>query len=591
MQHLKYLYKFLFKHKQKLLVGVFFVLVSNIFALYPAEFVRKAFDTILESTKNINHSNLDTNFNSSTNKIILKFTSLILLFSVLKGIFMYFMRQTIIVVSRNIEFDLKNEIYQKYQQLNLEFYKKNKTGDLMNRISEDVSKVRMAVGPGLMYTINITTLFFLVINRMLDINTKLTLFTLIPFPLLAISIYYVSNKINTKSEKAQKQLSKITATTQESYSGIEIIKSFNQQKNILKNFVNQCQNYTRKQIDLIKIEAFFFPLIIVLIGSSTLITIYVGGLESFKNNISTGNIAEFIIYINMLAWPIASIGWITSLIQRASASQERINKFLKIKPKIYQNNNKNTFINGSIKFEDVSLIYNETNIKALKNIDLEVYEGKTLGIFGKTGSGKTTLLDLITRLYDTTSGKIYINNKNIKEINLSALRSHIGYVPQDGYLFSGTIKDNIIFSNDNYNYDKMVAAAKYAEILDEIYSFKDGFNTIVGERGVQLSGGQKQRLSIARVFYKDPSMYIFDDCLSAIDKQKSKNILINLNKKMKSKTSIIVSHKISSLEKLDNIIVLKEGEIIQRGSHKTLIGKSGYYKEVFNKQSSNLENI
>ena len=591
MQHLKYLYKFLWKHKLKLLLGTFFVLISNIFALYPAEFVRKAFDTILENTQNINNSSLDTNPVNSSNKIILKYTSLILLFSVLKGIFMFFMRQTIIVVSRYIEFDLKNEIYKKYQQLNLEFYKKNKTGDLMNRISEDVSKVRMAVGPGLMYTINITTLFFLVINRMLDINSKLTLFTLIPFPLLAISIYYVSNKINVRSEKAQKQLSKITAITQESYSGIEIIKSFNQQKNILKNFVNQCKNYTKKQIDLIEIEAFFFPLIIVLIGSSTLITIYIGGLESFKNNISTGNIAEFIIYINMLAWPIASIGWITSLLQRASASQERINKFLKIKPKIYQNNTKKTLIKGNIKFKDVSLTYNDTNIKALKSINLEIQEGKTLGVFGKTGSGKTTLLDLITRLYDTTSGKILIDNIDIKKINLSSLRSYIGYVPQDGYLFSGTIKDNIIFSSDNYNYDKMVAAAKYAEILDEINSFKDGFNTIVGERGVQLSGGQKQRLSIARVFYKNPSMYIFDDCLSAIDKQKSKNILINLNKKMKSKTSIIVSHKISSLEKLDNIIVLKEGEIIQKGSHKALINTEGYYKEVFIKQTSNLENI
>ena len=591
MQHLKYLYKFLWKHKLKLLIGTFFVLISNIFALYPAEFVRKAFDTILENSQNIDNGSADANLFNNTNKIILKYTSLILLFSFLKGVFMFFMRQTIIVVSRYIEFDLKNEIYKKYQQLNLEFYKKNKTGDLMNRISEDVSKVRMAVGPGLMYTINITTLFFLVINRMLDINSKLTLYTLIPFPLLAVSIYYVSNKINVRSEKAQKQLSKITAITQESYSGIEIIKSFNQQKNILKNFVNQCKNYTKKQISLIEIEAIFFPLIIVLIGSSTLITIYIGGLESFKNNISTGNIAEFIIYINMLAWPIASIGWITSLLQRASASQERINKFLKIKPKINRNNTKKTLIKGNIKFEDVSLIYNDTNIKALKCINLEIKEGKTLGVFGKTGSGKTTLLDLITRLYDATSGKITINNIDIKNINLSSLRSYIGYVPQDGYLFSGTIRDNIIFSSDDYNYDKMVAAAKYAEILDEINSFKDGFNTIVGERGVQLSGGQKQRLSIARVFYKNPLMYIFDDCLSAIDKQKSKNILINLNKKMKSKTSIIVSHKISSLEKLDDIIVLKKGEIIQKGSHKTLINTEGYYKEVFIKQSSNLENI
>ena len=591
MQHLKYLYKFLWKHRVKLLIGTFFVLISNIFALYPAEFVRKAFDTILENSQNINNGSPDANLFNNTNKIILKYTSLILLFSFLKGVFMFFMRQTIIVVSRYIEFDLKNEIYKKYQHLNLEFYKKNKTGDLMNRISEDVSKVRMAVGPGLMYTINITTLFFLVINRMLDINSKLTLYTLIPFPLLAISIYYVSNKINVRSEKAQKQLSKITAITQESYSGIEIIKSFNQQKNILKNFVNQCKNYTKKQINLIEIEAFFFPLIIVLIGSSTLITIYIGGLESFKNNISTGNIAEFIIYINMLAWPIASIGWITSLLQRASASQERINKFLKIKPKIHRNNTNKTLIKGNIKFEDVSLIYNDTNIKALKCINLEIEEGKTLGVFGKTGSGKTTLLDLITRLYDATSGKIFINNIDIKNINLSSLRSYIGYVPQDGYLFSGTIKDNIIFSSDDYNYDKMVAAAKYAEILDEINSFKDGFNTIVGERGVQLSGGQKQRLSIARVFYKNPLMYIFDDCLSAIDKQKSKNILINLNKKMKSKTSIIVSHKISSLEKLDDIIVLKKGEIIQKGSHKNLINTEGYYKEVFIKQSSNLENI
>ena len=579
MKHLKYLNKFLWKYKKILLLGLIFILVTNIFAIYPAEFVRNALDGLLEK--------LNSQNNDDVSFILLKYGLLIVLFAILKGIFLYMTRQTIIVMSRKIEFDLKNEVFDKYQALSIAFYKINKTGDLMNRITEDITKVRMYLGPAIMYSINLTILFSFVIYKMFSVSTILTTYVLFPLPILAVSVYIVSNRINKKSERVQAQLSTVTAIAQESFSGVRIIKSFTNEENTLKVFYKSCKEYTKRQIELIKIEAMFIPLIITLIGVSTVLTIYIGGLEVFKGNITTGNIAEFIIYVNMLAWPVASVGWVTSLVQRASASQERINEFLNVKPKIKNSVKEKTVINGNIRFNNVSLIYSDTNIKALDNISFNLKSGEQLGIFGKTGSGKTTIVNLICRLYDSNQGEINIDNKNIKLQNLDSLRSSIGYVPQDGYLFSGTIRDNIGFSNDKIIDEEIEQAAKKAEIFDEINSFPKKFDTLIGERGIQLSGGQRQRLAIARVFYKKPQIYIFDDCLSAVDANKEKNILKNLKKETTNKTTIIISHRISTIEGSDNIIVLDNGNIIEYGTHRELINNKGFYSQIHVNQSTN----
>ena len=578
MKHLFYLNKFFWKYRRLLAIGTVFIIIANLFALYPAEFVRKAFDAVILSGNTENTSN--------TREILIKYGSLIVLFAILKGVFMYCMRQTIIVISRKIEYDLKNEIYQQYQALSTSFYKKNKTGDLMNRISEDVSRVRMYLGPGLMYAINISILFFLVISKMLSINTTLTSYVLLPLPILAISVYFVSSTINTRSEKVQAQLSDITSVAQETFSGIKIIKSFSNENNSLEIFMNSCKNYTKRQLKLVKIEALFFPLIISMIGVSSVLTVYIGGLESFKGKITTGNIAEFIIYVNMLAWPVASIGWITSLVQRAEASQERINDFLILTSDIENKTTEHTPIKGDIIFNDVNLSYTDTNIQALKNISFTIKEGETLGVFGKTGSGKSTIANLLCRLYDTSTGSISFGNTNIKNLNLDSLRNAVGYVPQDGYLFSGTIRENIAFSSDTIDNQKILEAAKKADILDEINNFKDGLETIIGERGVQLSGGQRQRLAIARIFYKNPKLYIFDDCLSAIDATKEQIILKQLKEESKTKSSIIISHRISTLKYASKIIVLDNGKIIESGSHHELLARKKFYFEMHQIQTN-----
>ena len=569
MKHLFYLNKFFWKYRTLLAIGTVFIIIANLFALYPAEFVRKAFDAVILS--------MNTGNSSNTSEILIKYGSLIVLFAILKGIFMYCMRQTIIVISRKIEYDLKNEIYQQYQALSISFYKKNKTGDLMNRISEDVSRVRMYLGPALMYAINIFILFLLVISKMLSISTTLTFFVLLPLPILAVSVYFVSSTMNKRSEKVQAQLSDITTVAQETFSGIKIIKSFSNEENALEVFMNSCKSYTKRQLELVKIEALFFPLIISMIGVSSVLTVYIGGLESFKGNISTGNIAEFIIYVNMLAWPVASIGWITSLVQRAAASQERINDFLLLTSDIENKTTEHTPIEGDIVFNEVNLSYTDTNIQALKNLSFRLKQGNTLGIFGKTGSGKSTIANLVCRLYDTSTGSISFGNTNIKNLNLNSLRTAIGYIPQDGYLFSGTIRENIAFSSDTIDNQKIIEAAKKADILDEINNFKEGLDTIIGERGVQLSGGQRQRLAIARTFYKNPSLYIFDDCLSAIDATKEQRILKQLKVESKAKSSIIISHRISTLKDADKIIVLDNGEITESGSHRELLSQKGFY--------------
>ncbi len=582
MKHLKYLNKFIWKYRNLLIVGSIFIIIANLFALYPAEFVREAFDAVL---LNINEENKKK---SDISYILLKYSVLIISFAILKGVFMFFMRQTIIVMSRKIEFDLKNEIYQQYQKLSMNFYKQNQTGDLMNRISEDVNKVRMYLGPAIMYTINISILFYLVISKMLSINITLTIYVLLPLPILTVLVYFVSGKINKRSEKVQKQLSQITTISQETFSGMKVIKSFGNEINSYKEFIKSCKKYTKKQLQLVKIEAAFFPIIITMIGISTIITVYIGGIENFKGNITTGNIAEFIIYINMLAWPVASVGWITSIIQRAAASQERINNFLLIEPEIQNNNNNSTPIIGDIHFKNATLIYKDTNITALNNINFIIKNGTSIGILGKTGSGKSTIANLICRLYDLNQGEIKFGTTNIKDLNLFNLRNSIGYIPQDGYLFSGTIKENIAFASDKINEVKILDAAKKAEILEEINSFNDGFNTIIGERGVKLSGGQRQRIAIARTFYKNPKLFIFDDCLSAIDSKKEQEILKNLKLESKDKTSIIISHRIGTIKHCNHIIILEKGEIVEQGTHQSLIKLKGIYYKINQNQNNSI---
>ena len=558
--------------------------MSNFFALYPAEFVKVALDKVLASLKQTN------NFNDIKSDII-KYSTLILLFSLGKGVFMFLMRQTIIVMSRKIEFDLKNEIYRKYQSLSMSFYSKNNTGDLMNRISEDVSRVRMYLGPAIMYFINISVLFSLVIFKMFSISKVLSLYVLAPLPILAISVFFVSSKINFKSDKVQKQLSRITSIAQENYSGIYILKSFAYEKLSLKKFRNNCNKYIKKQLDLIKIEALFYPLIVTLIGTSTLLTIYIGGIEASKGNITTGTIAEFIIYVNMLSWPVASVGWLTSLIQRAEASQKRINEFLSEDSTIKNFGKQKIVSIDEIEFKNVFFKYEKSKNYALKEISFKIKKGETLGIFGKTGSGKSTILALITRNYDLSKGDILFNKKPIYEYDLESLRKKFGYVPQDGYLFSGTIEENISYSSSKIDRKNLNLASTNAAIDGEIKKFPKKYKTKIGERGVQLSGGQKQRISIARAFYTKPEIYILDDCLSAVDSITERKIVKNLNKLSSKTTSIVVSHRIMSLVKCDNIIVLDEGKIIESGTHTDLIKKNGFYFRMFTNQVQNKTNI
>ncbi len=558
--------------------------MSNFFALYPAEFVKVALDKVLASLKQTN------NFNDIKSDVI-KYSTLILLFSLGKGVFMFLMRQTIIVMSRRIEFDLKNEIYRKYQSLSMNFYSKNNTGDLMNRISEDVSRVRMYLGPAIMYFINISVLFSLVIFKMFSISKVLSLYVLAPLPILAISVFFVSSKINFKSDKVQKQLSRITSIAQENYSGIYILKSFAYEKLSLKKFRNNCNKYIKKQLDLIKIEALFYPLIVTLIGTSTLLTIYIGGIEASKGNITTGTIAEFIIYVNMLSWPVASVGWLTSLIQRAEASQKRINEFLSDDSTIKNFGKQKIVSTDEIEFKNVFFRYEKSKDYALKDISFKIKKGETLGIFGKTGSGKSTILALLTRNYDLSKGDILFNKKPIYEYDLESLRGKFGYVPQDGYLFSGTIEENISYSSSKIDRKNLNLASINAAIDGEIKKFPKKYKTKIGERGVQLSGGQKQRISIARAFYTKPEIYVLDDCLSAVDSITERKIVKNLNKLSSKTTSIVVSHRIMSLVKCDNIIVLDEGKIIESGKHTDLIKKNGFYFRMFTNQVQNKTNI
>ncbi len=591
MKELKSLNKFLIRYKWRLLLGVFFIICANWFNLYPAQIFRNSIDTVVETINTyqyIKGSTLQSEVYDNLAKALLIFAILLLAVALIKGVFTFFMRYTIIMVSRFIEFDLKNEIYNHYQNLDTSFYKENKTGDIMNRIGDDVSKVRMYLGPSIMYLINLVVLFALVITTMVNINAELSLYILLPLPVLSVTIYYVSRLINIKSERVQKQLSKLFSLSQETFAGIRVIKAYNKSNSTIKNFNQEAKNYRSIAMSLVTTESLFYPVILFLPVLSTLITIYVGGLEVIKGTISYGNIGEFVIYINLLTWPVASLGWVTSLIQRAVASQKRINEFLLTQPKIQNHTQEPINIKGSIEFKNVQFTYPESGVQALKNISFKVQPGEKLAIVGKTGSGKSTIVQLLNRLYDNSSGEILIDNCPIQNINLNDLRSQTGCVPQDVFLFSDTVGNNISFgtfgNNGKSNQEDIKWAAKQAVVHETIKQFTEGYDTVVGERGVTLSGGQKQRVSIARAILKNPKILIFDDCLSAVDTETEEKILKNLTQLMTNKTTIIVSHRISSIQDADHIIMVENGKIIEEGKHEELIQLKGAYNSLYEKQ-------
>lgn len=592
MKSLKFLNPYFRRYRTRLLLGSLFVTISNIFAIYPAEVLRKGIDLVQEGVSVyflFDQSNLQKDIASNLFHMLLIFGLIVIASALIKGLFMFFMRQTIIVMSRLIEFDLKNDIFAHYQKLDLAFYKKNKTGDLMARISEDVGQVRMYVGPAIMYAISTLSLFVLILARMLSINVELTIYVLVPLPFLAVAIYLLNSLIIRKSEAVQKQLSTISSFVQEMFSGIRVLKAYNREDFTRTAFHKEAQEYRKRNIELVKSNALFFPLIILLIGLSTLITIYVGGQKVFSGEITTGIIAEFILYVNLLTWPVASIGWVTAIVQRAAASQTRINEFLNQKPAIENSSKQHSTIIGKIEFDNVSFTYPDSGIVALKNVSFHVESGKSLAIVGRTGAGKSTIAALICRLYDIDSGKISIDGESIKELNLDDLRSAIGYVPQEVFLFSETINNNIAFGlknskTDNLTFDKVTQAAKDAAIFDSIMEFPNGFETKVGERGLTLSGGQKQRISIARAIIRKPAILLFDDCLSAVDTETEETILQNLRRIMANRTTIIISHRISSVKQCDEIIVLDHGHVSERGTHQYLLSLNGQYAEMHQKQ-------
>ena len=583
MKELKYLFKFYKKYRWRFATGIFFVVTSNIFALYPAIYTRKAFDAAKEAIES-SHGSYD--FINLTS-ILLYFGIMLILFALLKGLFMFFMRQTIIVMSRLIEFDLKNEIFNHYQKLDRAFYKKNNTGDMMARISEDVTRVRMFLGPATMYPINMLSLFVFVMYNMFSINVKLSLFVLAPLPIMSITIFFISKVINTKSEKVQTQLSALSTLTQESFSGIRVLKSFVNEGANFSIFKSETNEYLKRNLSLAKTNAAFFPFMLLLIGLSTLLTIYIGGKESIAGNISNGNIAEFIIYVNILTWPMASIGWVTSIIQRASASQKRINEFLNTKPEINIEEGKIHNVQGKISFKNINFKYPGSGIKALDNVSFIIEKGQSIAIVGRTGSGKSTIVNLMCRMYKPTSGIIEIVDIAIEEINLASLRKEISLVPQESLLFSDTISNNIAFgSKEKLTEEDIELAAIKSSIHENIKSFSKSYQTLVGERGVTLSGGQKQRISIARALVRPTSILIFDDCLSALDNETEEKILSSLKKEFKNKTTITISHRISSIQNADKIIVLDKGKIAEIGTHSELFEKGEIYYEMYQQQLS-----
>ena len=584
MRALKYINKYFVKYKWRLLIGIFITVLSKLLALKVPQIVGDSLN-IVEDYQSGKITDL-----KAVEEELLQNVLLLIGVAVLAGFFTFLMRQTIIVTSRLIEFDLKNEIYQQYQRLSLNFYKKNRTGDLMNRISEDVSKVRMYVGPAVMYSMNMIVLLVVGFTQMIRIDVKLTMYTLLPFPLLSIAIFTLSKIIHKRSSIVQEYLSKLTTFNQEFFSGISVVKSYGIEKSIIKGFDEISDKSKEKNIHLQQANALFFPLMVFLIGISNIIVIYIGGQQYINNEIQIGTIIEFMLYVNILTWPVAVVGWVTSMIQQAEASQLRINEFLQHHPEIQNHSTAPITLQGKVDFKNVTFTYDDTNITALKNVTFSAEAGETIAILGKTGAGKSTIIELIARLYDTKEGSILMDGNSIETINLNDLRNQIGFVPQDPFLFSETISSNIKFGKEDAAKEEIIQAAKDAVVHENIIDFPNGYETILGERGVTLSGGQKQRVSIARAIIKNPKILIFDDCLSAVDTETEERILSNLKKVSKNKTTFIISHRVSSAKNADKIIVLEGGAIIQQGSHNQLINTSGYYKELHDQQLLEKEN-
>ncbi|RZK50564.1 MAG: ABC transporter ATP-binding protein [Pedobacter sp.] len=593
MKHLFFLNKYFYKYKWRMIPGITFVIISIIFQILQAPVVGHAFNLI---TENIAIYQMFAGFDRqqiiydifSTN--LLFFGALILFIYMLRGMFLFFMRQTIILMSRHIEFDLKNEIYAHYQKLSLGFFRRNNTGDLMNRATEDVNRVRMYVGPAIMYTTNTVILFFVALFFMFSVNAKLAFYAILPLPILVVIVYYVNTLINQKSEQIQAQLSRLSSFVQERFSGIRVVKSYVREQQAQDIFAEESISYKNKSMDLVKVQALFFPTMLLLVGISTILTIYIGGKQVIDGAITPGNIAEFIIYINLLTFPVTMLGWVTTLVQRAAASQKRINEFLGLKPDIVSGSLEKVNVNGKISFKNVSFTYPDTGINAIKNVSFDIEQGQFVAIIGRTGSGKSTLANLIMRMYDTDAGEIKIDDLNLKNINLSSYRDQVGFVPQEVFLFSDTIKNNIAFGLSEITPNQVEDAAKNAAVYNNIVDFDLKFETMLGERGITLSGGQKQRVSIARALIKEPKILIFDDCLSAVDTKTEEEILGNLGKIMKGKTSILIAHRISTIKNADKIIVLEDGEIIEQGTHQQLLNNQKVYAEMYENQLLEEEN-
>lgn len=593
MKHLRFLNKYFFKYKWRIIPGVFFVIISNIFGVIPAQVIGHAFNLI---TENIQIYSLFEGFQRREiiydifSYSLLYFGSIVLILYLLRGLFLFFMRQTIILMSRHIEFDMKNEIYAHYQELSLGFYRRNNTGDLMNRATEDVNRVRMYVGPAIMYAINTAVLFALIIYAMFSVNTTLAVFCLLPLPILVVTIYFVNTLINQKSEQIQERLSRLSSFVQERFSGIRVIKSYVREAHTNSVFATESEAYKKNAMGLVKVQALFYPTMLLLVGLSTILTIYVGGKQVINGSISPGNIAEFIVYVNQLTFPVSMLGWVTTLIQRASASQKRINEFLNLQPDIVSKNKETLKLEGNIEFKNVSFTYPDTAIQAIKNVSFEIKQGQFVAIIGRTGSGKSTLANLIMRMYDVDEGQIKIDKSDLKELNLYDFRNQVGFVPQEVFLFSDTIKNNIAFGLDEVSNLEVENAAKNAAVYHNIIDFEHQFETMLGERGITLSGGQKQRVSIARALIKSPRILIFDDCLSAVDTKTEEEILTNLGRMMKDRTSILIAHRISTIKNADRILVLDDGEIVEQGTHSQLLALDGAYAEMYQNQLLEQEN-
>lgn len=584
MKELQYLNKYFVKYKYSFLLGIVFTIIAQIFMLFTPKLISKSFKAIEAFAKD------KTIAKSVIQDELISNILLIIATTIIAGFLTFLMRQTLIVMSRHIEFDLKNEVFRQYENLPQNFYKQNRTGDLMNRISEDVSKVRMYVGPAVMYTINTVIRFTIVIVYMYNVSPRLTLYTLLPLPILSYAIFKLSTEINIRSTIFQQYLSKVSSFSQEIFSGIRVIKAYSLENQHQDNMVNLAKESKSKSLNLAKVQSLFGPLMLALIGISNLVVIYFGGLMYIAGTIKNiGTIAEFILYVNMLTWPVATLGWVSSIVQEAEASQKRLNEFLKVEPEIKNNNENKSVIDGSLSFENVSYTYEDTNITALKGISFTVKRGETLAILGKTGSGKSTILSLISRMYDVSDGKITIDDSEISTINLFDLRNNIGIVPQDAFLFSDSIRNNIMFGKENATDEEVKSAAKSAAVHDNIMGFNKQYETVLGERGITLSGGQKQRVSIARAIIKNPPILLFDDCLSAVDTQTEETILNNLQEICKDKTTIIVSHRVSSAKNADKIIIIENGHIVQQGSHNQLLNQEGYYSALYLKQLSEKE--